>query len=118
MITQQPPEGLAVAEYKLLTRHATSRQPRLPGFWPEGMRCCVLFGIAELSLDDFSRCAVAHLYYVNAGLQGIAAATVEVVDGCDVRIAHALGSDCFDAGHVVVYEEELLPLCCFLICRR
>ena len=53
--------------------------PRQPCFWPEGMRCCALFGIAELSLDYLSRCAVAHLHYVHAGLQGIAAATVEVI---------------------------------------
>ena len=60
------------------------------------MRCCALFGIAGLSLDNLLRCAVAHLHYVYAGLYGGAAATVEVVYVCDVRIAHALGSDSFD----------------------
>ena len=80
------------------------------------MRCCALFGIAELSLDNLSRCAVAHLYYVNAGLQGIAAATVEVVYVCDVRIAHALGSDSFDAGHVNLLDiRKLLPTVSTLI---
>ena len=47
-----------------------------------GPRGCVVVcfsGIAGLSLDDLSRCAVAHLHYVNAGLQGIAATTVEVI---------------------------------------
>ena len=77
------------------------------------MRCCALFGIAELSLDNLSRCAVAHLHNVNAGLQGIAAATVEVVDFRDVRIAHALGSDSFDGGHVNLLDIDTIfpPVC-------
>ena len=80
---------------------------------PEGMCCCALFGIVELSLNNLSRCAVAHLHYVHAGLQGIAAATVEVVDVCDVRIAHALGSDSFDAGHVNLLDiDKILPPAC------
>ena len=97
-------------------RARMKKSPRQPGFWPEGMRCCVFFGIAELSLDNLSRCAVAHLHYVNAGLQGIAAATVEVVYVCDVRIAHALGSDCFDAGHVNLLDiNKLLPQVCLAV---
>ena len=97
-------------------RARMKKSPRQPYFWPEGMRCCALFGIAELSLDNLSRCAVAHLYYVNAGLQGIAAATVEVVYGCDFRIAHALGCDCFDAGHVNLLDiDKIFPPVCLPI---
>ena len=77
------------------------------------MRCCALFGIAELSFDNLSRCAVAHLHYVHAGLQGIAAATVEVVYVCDVRIAHALGSDSLNASHdnLLDIDKIFSPVC-------
>ena len=69
----------ACLSYSYLRVWLNEKSPRQPCFWPEGMCCCVLFGIVELSLDNLSRCAVAHLYYVNAGLQGIAATTVEVI---------------------------------------
>ena len=86
------------------------------GSHASGPRGCVvvcLFGIAGLSLDNLSRCAVAHLHYVHSGLQGIAVATVEVVDVCDVRIAHALGSDSLDASHVNLLDiNKLLPPVC------
>ena len=84
---------------------------------PRGCDVVCLFGIVELSLDNLSLCAVAHLYYVNAGLQGIAVATVEVVDVCDVRIAHALGSDSLNASHVNLLDiiSKILPPICLAV---
>ena len=63
------------------------------------MRCCALFGIVELSLDNLLRCAVAHLHNVHAGQQGVAATTVEVyrdrleITRYDGDSVHDLGSD-------------------------
>ena len=69
----------ACLSYLYLRVWLNEKSPRQPRFWPEGMCCCALFGIVGLSLDNLSRCAVAHLHNVHAGLQGIAATTVEVI---------------------------------------